>query len=48
MDDLKAFRVPALEEALAASFSADAVKAGAVAAGDLRSDGAASAEYRAP
>ena len=43
----KAFRVPALEKALAASFTPEAVSSGAVSAGDLRSDGAASAEYRA-
>ena len=43
----KAFRVPALESALAASFAPDAVAEGAVPAGDLRSDGDASAEYRA-
>lgn len=43
----RAFRVPALESALAASFSPDAVTAGAVSASDLRSDGEASAEYRA-
>jgi len=43
----KAFRVPALESALAASFAPDAVAEGAVSAGDLRSDTDASAEYRA-
>jgi len=43
----KAFRVPALETALAARFSPDAVAPGAVAAADLRSDVEASAEYRA-
>jgi carbon-monoxide dehydrogenase medium subunit len=43
----KAFRVPALEAALAASFKPDAVSAGAVSAADLRSDGEASANYRA-
>ena len=43
----KAFRVPAWESALAASFTPDAVNPGAVAAADLRSDGEASAEYRA-
>jgi len=43
----KAFRVPAWESALAASFTPDAVSPGAVAAADLRSDGEASAEYRA-
>ncbi|HEV8580485.1 MAG TPA: xanthine dehydrogenase family protein subunit M [Thermoanaerobaculia bacterium] len=43
----KAFRVPALESALAASFKAEAINPGAVAAADLRSDGDASAEYRA-
>ena len=51
-----AFRLPALEAALAARFSPDAVGAAAapgdadpagVAPGDLRSDGEASAEYRA-
>jgi carbon-monoxide dehydrogenase medium subunit len=46
----KAFRLPALEAALAARFTPDAagreVMAG-VAPGDLRSDGEASAEYRA-
>jgi aerobic carbon-monoxide dehydrogenase medium subunit len=43
----KAFRVPALESALTARFSPDAVSAGAVSAGQLRSDGEASAAYRA-
>jgi carbon-monoxide dehydrogenase medium subunit len=43
----KAFRVPAWESALAASFAPDAVSAGAVSPADLRSDGEASAEYRA-
>jgi carbon-monoxide dehydrogenase medium subunit len=43
----KVFRVPALEKALGASFAPDAVAAGAVPAGDLRSDGDASAGYRA-
>ena len=43
----KAFRVPAWESALAASFSPDAITPGAVAAEDLRSDSEASAEYRA-
>lgn len=42
-----AFRVPAWESALAASFTPDAINPGAVAAADLRSDGEASAEYRA-
>jgi len=42
-----ALRVPALEAALGADFSPDAVGAGVVAAADLRSDGDASAEYRA-
>jgi carbon-monoxide dehydrogenase medium subunit len=42
-----AFRVPALETALGATFSPHAVEASAVAAGELRSDGDASAEYRA-
>ncbi len=41
------FRVPAWEASLGASFSPDSLGAGAVAAGDLRSDGDASAEYRA-
>ena len=41
------FRVPALEAALNASFSAAAVLPGSVAPDDLRSDGEASAEYRA-
>jgi carbon-monoxide dehydrogenase medium subunit len=43
----KAFRVPALESALGASFSPDAVAAGAVSPADLRGDGETSAEYRA-
>jgi carbon-monoxide dehydrogenase medium subunit len=43
----KAFRVPALEAALAGNFSPDVVGEGAVSAGDLRTDEAASAEYRA-
>lgn len=43
----KAFRVPALEAALSAQFSPDAVSAGSVSPGDLRSDGEASSEYRA-
>jgi carbon-monoxide dehydrogenase medium subunit len=43
----KAFRVPAWESALAASFTPGAVTAGAVSPADLRSDGEASAEYRA-
>jgi aerobic carbon-monoxide dehydrogenase medium subunit len=43
----KAFRVPAYEEALAARFAPDAISPGAVAPADLRSDGDASAEYRA-
>lgn len=42
-----AFRVPALESALAANFSPGAVTPGSVAPGDLRSDVEASAEYRA-
>lgn len=42
-----AFRVPAWEVTLGSSFSPDSLGAGAVAAGDLRSDGDASAEYRA-
>jgi len=41
------FRVPALEAALSANFSAGAVTAGSVAPDDLRSDSEASAEYRA-
>ncbi len=40
------FRVPALESALAADFSPDAVTPGSVSADDLRSDIEASAEYR--
>ena len=43
----KAFRVPAWESALAASFSPAAISPAVVAPGDLRSDGEASAEYRA-
>ncbi len=43
----KAFRVPALESALAAKFSPDAVGSGVVDPGDLRSGGEASPEYRA-
>ncbi|HXO43768.1 MAG TPA: FAD binding domain-containing protein [Thermoanaerobaculia bacterium] len=46
----KAFRLPALEAALAARFTPDAAGRGPIAglaAGDLRSDGEASAEYRA-
>lgn len=43
----KAFRVPALESALAANFSPDAVTSGAVDPGSLRSGGEASPEYRA-
>lgn len=43
----QAFRVPAWESALAASFTPDAVNPGAVVAADLRSDSEASAEYRA-
>jgi aerobic carbon-monoxide dehydrogenase medium subunit len=43
----KVFRVPALEAALTARFASDAVAAGSVTAGDLQSDGEASAEYRA-
>jgi aerobic carbon-monoxide dehydrogenase medium subunit len=42
-----AFRVPGWEAALAGQFSPDAITAGAVPAGDLRSDDAASADYRA-
>jgi aerobic carbon-monoxide dehydrogenase medium subunit len=42
-----AFRVPALESALAANFSPGAVTPGSVSPGDLRSDIEASAEYRA-
>lgn len=41
------FRVPAIEAALAASFTPDAVPAGTVAPDDLQSDTEASAEYRA-
>jgi len=43
----KAFRVPALESALAASFAPDTVPVGVVAPGDLRSGGDASPEYLA-
>jgi len=43
----KAFRVPALESALAADFSPDAVASGVVDPGSLRSGGEASPEYRA-
>ncbi len=43
----RAFRLPALEAALAASFSPAAVTGEVVAPADLRSDGDASAEYRA-
>jgi carbon-monoxide dehydrogenase medium subunit len=43
----KAFRVSALESALAANFSPDAVASGAVDPGSLRSGGEASPEYRA-
>jgi carbon-monoxide dehydrogenase medium subunit len=43
----QAFRVPAWESALTASFTPDAISPGAVTAADLRSDGEASAEYRA-
>jgi aerobic carbon-monoxide dehydrogenase medium subunit len=42
-----AFRVPALEAALAADFSPGAVPDGTVAPDDLQSDGEASAEFRA-
>lgn len=42
-----AFRVAAWETALAGSFAPDSLGNGAVAAADLRSDGDASAEYRA-
>ena len=41
------FRVPAMEQALAKSFTADAIKGIAVDAADLNSDIHASAEYRA-
>ncbi|HKI05817.1 MAG TPA: FAD binding domain-containing protein [Thermoanaerobaculia bacterium] len=44
---LNAFRVPAWEAALAASFSPDSIDPGAVSPADLRSDAEASAEYRA-
>ncbi len=46
----KAFRLPALEAALSARFTPDAAGRGLIAGlapGDLRSDGEASAEYRA-
>jgi aerobic carbon-monoxide dehydrogenase medium subunit len=43
----KVFRVPALEAALAANFSGDAVGASVVSPGDLRSGGPASPEYLA-
>ncbi|HEX3527598.1 MAG TPA: xanthine dehydrogenase family protein subunit M [Thermoanaerobaculia bacterium] len=43
----KAFRVPAMESALQANFSADALNGINVPAADLRSDNQASAEYRA-
>ncbi|MFL6260418.1 MAG: FAD binding domain-containing protein [Thermoanaerobaculia bacterium] len=43
----KVFQVPALESALAANFSPDAVASGAVDPGSLRSGGEASPEYRA-
>lgn len=43
----KAFRVPAMETALNAQLSADAIKGVQVSPADLRSDGTASAEYRA-
>ncbi len=42
-----AFRVPALESALSANFSPDAVTAGTVSSDDLRSDLEAGADYRA-
>jgi aerobic carbon-monoxide dehydrogenase medium subunit len=42
-----AFRIPALEAALTQRFAPDAVSPGIVDPGDLRSDGEASAEYRA-
>ncbi len=42
-----AFRIPALEAALAANFSADTVTPGSVSHDDLRSDSEAGAEYRA-
>ncbi len=41
------FRVPEMEQALAKSFSADAIKSVKVAASDLNSDIHASSEYRA-
>ena len=43
----RAFRVPAWESALAASFTPGAINAGAVSPSELRSDIEASAEYRA-
>jgi carbon-monoxide dehydrogenase medium subunit len=43
----KAFRLPALEAALAQRFSPEAADSVAVAPGDLRSDGETSPEYRA-
>jgi len=43
----KAFRVSAMESALSANFSADALNGIKVPAADLRSDSTASAEYRA-
>jgi aerobic carbon-monoxide dehydrogenase medium subunit len=43
----KVFRVPAMESALSANFSADALNGIKVPAADLRSDSTASAEYRA-
>jgi len=43
----KAFRVPAMESALSANFSPDALNGIKVPAADLRSDNTASAEYRA-
>lgn len=42
-----AFRIPAMEAALAKSFSADAIKNITVPAGDLNNDMHATAEYRA-
>ncbi len=41
------FRVPAMEQALATNFTADAIKGITIDAGDLNSDIHASAEYRA-
>jgi carbon-monoxide dehydrogenase medium subunit len=43
----KAFRVPAMEQALAASFAPDALAGVTVSADDLNSDSEASAEFRA-